>query len=482
MRLGAILFALGYGGCMIAGLMVLPWIMSLLDATFYHAGNFTIGLMLTAFVSGALLLSGIGTRRHNARGIDLLLIMVLFWTLLPFLAALPLVGATQIDSFVAAYFEAVSALTTSGASMLVVPQAEASPILLWRALLSWLGGMWTLVFAVAVLAPFNIGGITLTGNPLLQHEEGAALTSRLGRPLRLIFPVYGLLTVLGFLSMVAFGTPAFDALCLSLAAISTSGMSVHTQSLASYLPYGAQVSVTILSFIGALSIPLLLVVKMSKYAARIFRDIEFRVFVALIIGYAAMSFFVLSPSATGLRLDAVLMHSIAVHSTAGFNFLPDGALAHWPIVWLMVPVLIGGMAMSTGGGVKVMRAIILVKDLGSQLSKLSYPSSVHPVQLQGRRLEKDDFTAAWAYTAVFILLASAAVLLLGLFGITLADAWPIVLGALSNNLAIMGHTATSYAVMSDALQIIIALLMIAGRIELLVLMVLFTSSFWRSMR
>ena len=89
MRLGAILFILGYGGCMIAGLMVLPWIASLLDPDFRHAGNFTIALMLTSFASGALLLSSYDNRRHRARGIELLLIMVLFWTILPFLAALP---------------------------------------------------------------------------------------------------------------------------------------------------------------------------------------------------------------------------------------------------------------------------------------------------------------------------------------------------------------------------------------------------------
>ena len=161
MGLGAILFTLGYGGCMIALLMVLPWIASLLDPTFAHAGNFTIGLMLTTFVSGALLLSGYTSRRHRANGIELLLIMVLYWSFLPAIAAIPFIGASQIDGPVAAYFEAVSALTTSGATMLAVPQVEATPILLSRAAPSWLGGLWTLVFSLSVLAPFRIYGITL---------------------------------------------------------------------------------------------------------------------------------------------------------------------------------------------------------------------------------------------------------------------------------------------------------------------------------
>ena len=154
------------------------------------------------------------------------------------------------------------------------------------------------------------------------------------------------------------------------------------------------------------------------------------------------------------------------------------------MIWLMLPVLIGGMAMSTAGGLKVMRAIILAKDLGVEIGKLTYPSSVHPLQLEGRRLEDTDFNAAWAYTAVFILFVSMGLVVLGLFGMQLSDAWPIVLGALTNSLAITMHLdmPLGYASMGSALQIIIALLMIAGRIELLILMVMFTSSFWRYMR
>jgi trk system potassium uptake protein TrkH len=436
--------------------------------------------MLTTFVSGALLLSGYTSRRHRANGIELLLIMVLYWSLLPVIAAIPFIGATQIDGLVAAYFEAVSALTTSGASVLSVPQAEATPILLWRAALSWLGGLWTLVFAVAVLAPFGIGGITLIGSPLLQHEENAPLSSRLGRPLRLILPVYLMFSVLGVIALTVFGSPLVEAFCLALSAISTSGMSVHEQSLATLLSGGGQGVMALLCLIGSISVPMLMVLTLGREARSAFQMTELRVFVILIVAYAGISILVL-PNSGGL---SALLQSISLHSTAGFNFLPQGSLAAWPIVWVMMPVLIGGMALSTSGGVKVMRAIILAKDLGSEVGKLSYPSSVHPLSLEGRPLQDRDFNAAWAYMAIFILFISMGVLLLGVFGTTLADAWPIVLGALTNSLAVAGHLdmPLGFAAMPDALQITIALLMIAGRIELLILMVLFTSSFWRYMR
>ena len=289
MRLGAILFTLGYGGCMIAGLMLIPWLLSLFEAEAAPTGNFTIALTLTSFTSGAMLLSGFTTRRHRARGLELLLIMVLFWTVLPILGALPFIGAGQIDTVLAAHFEAVSALITSGASMQLLPQAESKAILLWRALLGWLGGLWTLVFAVAVLALFGIGGITLTGSPLLQHEEGAPLTSRLGRPLRLIFLIYSVSAGLGFLALLATGTPGFKALCLSLSAISTSGLVTHSDPLVVQLTSGAQAVLAAQCFVGALSIPLLLVMTLGTKFDSAFRNSEFSVFVLLIVSYAAIS-------------------------------------------------------------------------------------------------------------------------------------------------------------------------------------------------
>ena len=146
-----------------------------------HARNFTMGLTLTTFVSGAMIISGLPTRRLPARNIELLAVMLLFWFVLPILASIPLTGAVQVRSFMAGYFEAVSGLTTSGGGVIVHPQLEEAPILIWRALLGWLGGLWTLVFAVAVLAPFAIGGL-LVGSPLLQHDEDAALSSDWGDP------------------------------------------------------------------------------------------------------------------------------------------------------------------------------------------------------------------------------------------------------------------------------------------------------------
>ena len=130
---------------MLSILMALPLGLSFWNGNMQQGQGFVIGLLLSVFVSGALLMAGFQARRLRAQNIELLVLMILFWLVLPVLAAIPFMGAAQVNSPIGAYFEAVSALTTSGGTQMQYPEQEAQSILLWRALLAWLGGLWTLV-------------------------------------------------------------------------------------------------------------------------------------------------------------------------------------------------------------------------------------------------------------------------------------------------------------------------------------------------
>lgn len=437
--------------------------------------GFIIGLLLTVFVSGSFLLAGLPARRLRAQNIELLVLMILFWLVLPVLAAIPLMGAEQITTPIGAYFEAVSALTTSGGSQMQYPEWEAPSILLWRALLAWLGGLWTLVFGVGVLAPYAIGGLALSGNPLLQHDENAPLSSRLGRPLFIILPVYLALTGVGVLAMLVSGQGVFDALTLTMSSLSTTGFINDSVTAPVDMNLFSQAVITLLTLVGALGLPLIMSLTRGRYK-QINVEIELRVFLLLIAGFALVSWLVLPTP-----LLPTILQAISLSTTAGFAFLGSADLAAWPMVWIMVPSLIGGMALSTAGGIKVMRAIILAKDIGSELGRLAYPSSVHPTTLNGRRLDHRDFSAAWSFFAVYLLFVTLSVLLSGLFGTPLEQAWPLVLGAAGNSLSIVGNLKlyTDFGGMNESLKITLSLLMIAGRIEFLVILILFTGSFWR---
>lgn len=463
---------------MLSILMALPLGLSFWNGNMQQGQGFVIGLLLSVFVSGALLMAGFQARRLRAQNIELLVLMILFWLVLPVLAAIPFMGAAQVISPIGAYFEAVSALTTSGGTQMQYPEQEAQSILLWRALLAWLGGLWTLVFGVGVLAPYAIGGLALSGNPLLQHDENAPLASRLGRPLFIILPVYVSLTGIGVLAMLVGGQGAFDALTLTMSSLSTTGFINDSTASPASMNMTSQTVISLLTLTGALSLPLVMSLTRGRYK-QLNAEVELRVFILLIIGFALVSWLVL-PSG----LLASLLQAISLSTTAGFAFLDSAELAGWPMVWIMVPSLIGGMALSTAGGIKVMRAIILAKDIGSELGRLAYPSSVHPMTLNGRRLAHRDFSAAWSFFAVYLLFVTLSILLTGLFGVALEQAWPLVLGAAGNSLSIVGNLGlyTDFAGLNDSLKIMLSLLMIAGRIEFLVILILFTGSFWRLVR
>jgi trk system potassium uptake protein TrkH len=479
MRLGALLYTLGFGGAMLAMCMLVPLIVAIAEGHWAHARNFTMGLTLTTFVSGAMIISGRATRRLPARNIELLAVMLLFWFVLPILASIPLTGAVQVRSFVAGYFEAVSGLTTSGGGVIAYPLLEDAPILMWRALLGWLGGLWTLVFAVAVLAPFAIGGLSLVGSPLLQHDEDAALSSRLGRPLRVIFPYYLALTVLGIIGIAAGGSGFFASFCMALSGISGTGTSIVSGSVYDAFSLLSQLSLASLCMFSAFSLPAIIAMTRMQ-SARFLRETEFKVLLGIIFSFAAIS----ALTQGGESYFALVFQAISLATTAGFNFLPADTLSSWPVLWVMLPVVIGGMGLSMSGGIKINRVILVGRELASELRRLAYPSSVSVTRMRGRALDMADFSATWAYMAIFILMTSAGIIVLGALGLEMEAVWAITLGGLTNSLAIVPHLGleTSFAAMGGATQLFIIVLMIAGRIELLVLLVIFSAQFQRLLR
>ncbi len=487
MRLGAIFYTLGFGGFMVAGLMSIPLLVSLVMLDAHQIRNFLMGFVLTAFISGAMFLSGQTSRRVPAREMELLLIMLLFFSLLPLLAAVPLYGAVQVTGFIAAYFESVSAMTTSGGTVIAYPQLEAAPILIWRSILAWLGGLWTLIFSAAVLAPFSVGGLQIIGSPLLQHDKDDSLTRRLGRPLRRILPLYLGLSIISVIALAVTGTPFFDAFCLALSAISTTGFTTHSGSLVGQINTLGVSLLMLICLFGAMGAPSLIMVGQGKYRT-VWQNSEVKVFLSGLVVFSIISYVVLvggfSDNFSGRALWAVVLQSISLATTAGFETLSGSELARWPTVWVFLPALLGGMALSTAGGIKIMRVIIVSKDIAREFGKLAYPSSVHATVLEGHRLEAKKFSAVWSFIAVFLLFVSVGLLLVTLFGLPLSSAWPIVLGAITNSLSAVNglDIAMGFGAMDSHLQIIVALLMIAGRVEFLVLMIIFAPSFWRYLR
>ena len=178
----------------------------------------------------------------------------------------------------------------------------------------------------------------------------------------------------------------------------------------------------------------------------------------------------------------VLLQSISLFSTAAFQFMPLQDMAGWPVMWILLPCMLGGMSLSTAGGIKIQRLIIVARDIANELARLTHPASVQSLRYDSLQVSGGIRNALWSYFATFLLFIALGIGIGGMLGVNLDDAWPLTLATISNSGAMLSLTQTNLAELSPLMYICTAFLMIAGRVELLVFLALFNPSFWRFAR
>jgi trk system potassium uptake protein TrkH len=477
MSFGSTLFTIGCSGVALAFAMLIPLFMAAAGGDTELANSFFITILLTAFVTVSFIILGGRNRKEQARDHDLVFSGFLIWIFIPVIGALPLIDALQIGSVPKALFESMSAFTTTGASSIVYPELEAPAIILWRQILSWLGGLWTLVFVVTIIAPMGIGGLSISANVLLQHSDNESVTDRYLWPLLNILPIYSALTIVFCLLLILSGVEPFDALTLAMSSISTSGISSLSGNLSSQIPLLAQLFVSLACLIGAIALPLWLIGLRRPWL--ILKDIEFRVFVAIILGMSAMSYLALGNG--GLTN---LMQMISLATTTGFAFMERGELSNWPVIWLLLPSLLGGMALSTSGGTKIWRVIALFKLLRQELSVMSHPSSVQFSKIGDRRIDSDARRAIGSFFIMLLFLIPLGLAIFSLNAESFDTSWQLTIGLLSNSGAALSLTQaySSVANLTNVELFFGAVFMIVGRFELLLFVVLISPIFWRFAR
>ncbi|MDA8708381.1 hypothetical protein N9M10_03310 [Hellea sp.] len=415
-------------------------------------------------------------RETNA---DALLFLLLFWMIVPVIAAIPYLVLGASESVISAYFEAVSAFTTTGASTLNADDLPRS-LLLWRALLQGFGGVCVATFAVVILAALNLSGTGVHRSLLFTLKKGELFERLIGIG-RVIAGIYIFLAAVCFIAMDITGTPTFEALTLSLSAMSTGGLTPRSGPLAAYV---GPVSATILGLfclLAAMNIAIIWDVLRLR---------RLRNFVTLLKNYEHRGLFVIT---TLLLLFGILyvgaghaftviIESVYFVSTAGFDYNVIG-LEMLPPVILIAVALIGGSALSTAGGVKIIRILLLFRHLGTDMSRLTHPSRVVPVSFKGQHIPDRAFLSIWMYFFGYTLFFAFGILMLGAAGLVFEDA--VVVGAASlSNMGplvpyVLPESGFVYADFTNLQMFVSALLMLIGRVEVLAVLILFTPSFWR---
>jgi trk system potassium uptake protein TrkH len=440
-----------------------------------HMASFGISVGVFGYLL-IMLSEGFDSRETKS---EALLFLILFWLLMPAILSLPFRYMGASPTILAAYFESVSAFTTTGASSL--NPDELSPILLfWRSLVQWIGGVSVATFAVVILAAVNQTG-TGVHKSMLFTLQGGKLFNRLSKIGTLVAGVYLFLALIGFILMTLGGTSTFDALCLALSGVSTGGLTPRAGPLQLYVPPFAATVLAILCVFGAMNLAVIwdmLRLRKARSVARLILNVEHRalfviLFILVLIGvlFSGLSSF-----------GDLILDSAFFVSSAGFQYQVI-SLDLIPPVILITFALTGGSALSTAGGVKLIRILLLFRHLGTELSRLSHPSRVIPVSFRNRIIPDSAFLSIWMYFFAYTLAFGVGIAAFGVVGLGLDDAIASSAASLSNVGPLLGLTlpesGLTYAQFTNGQMSVSIVLMLLGRMEVLAALALILPNFWK---
>lgn len=475
MALTRILLWLGNTLVMVAGLMVFTALFGLLLLEAEAAISMSVAAIVTGLLGGVLVLTTYATPARETN-FDALVFLVLFWVFVPLLGALPYLTLGATDSLTVAVFESISAFTTTGASTLV-PEAVPRSLLVWRSVLQWFGGVVVATFAVVILASLNLTGTGIHRSMLFTLRKGE-LFHRLVGIGRVIAGIYAVIAALGFVLMSVTGTAPFDAFNLALSGTATGGLTPRSGPLADYLGPASAVVLALLCFLGAASVSAhwdLFRIRTMGGFRHFFRNIEHR---ALILIFLALA--LIGAAYTGFRhVIVVTLEAAYLASSAGYDYNVIG-LELLPPALLITVALIGGSALSTAGGLKLIRLLLLFRHLRVDLERLTHPSRVKPVIFRGRSISDSAFLSVWMYFLGYTLVLGLGTLVFGTLGLPYDVAVPASAASLANvgplleaNMVLQG-----WADFTNAQLMTSSALMLVGRVEVLAILAVISPRLW----
>ncbi len=441
-------------------------------------------ILLTAFV-GVLLWLMTRRKRRELQPRDGFLLVALVWTVLPAFATLPLMFYLPQLSFTHAYFETVSGLTTTGATVLSGLDALPPSINIWRTFLVWIGGMGVIVLAVAILPLLGVGGSQIYKAETPGPMKDTKLTPRIAETAKGLWLVYFMITVACLLCYRIAGMNWLDAMMHAFATMGLGGFSSHDASFAYWnSPAIEMVSIYFMLLAGMNFGTHFLAWRRWSFGPYV-RDPEAWLYLLVVIGSVfGVAYYLLANQTypdfwTALRYSAFNVVSIA--TTTGFS---NTNFNLWPIfapIWMLFLCSFATCSGSTGGGIKMIRAELMARQAVRELTRIIHPRAVVPVKLGGVRVENNIIFAVLAFILVYIGAVIAMTMLLAASGLDIITAFSAVVACINNTGPGLNQVgpATTYAGLNDFQIWICTAAMLLGRLELFTLLVVFTPGFWR---
>lgn len=480
-------------------LVVAPVLASLLmmfSAAFLPALGLSLALgdgMHRVFAGSALgcltlgLVGWFATRgnRRELQPRDGALLVVLGWLVVTVVAMPPIMLARPDLSLAHAFMETMSGLTTTGATVLSGLDELAPSVNLWRHTLQWIGGLGIIVMVVAVLPLLGVGGMQLfraeTPGPM---KEGK-LTPRITQTAKYMWLGYVLLTLLCGLALWAAGMPVFDAVCHALSTVSLGGFSTRDASVGAFDSLRIELVLAVFMLLSTINFATHFLALRERSLRAYLRDLEASASVTLIVlsalGVSILLFWQQTYDAPLEALRHGVFNTVSVATSTGF-MTQDYSL--WPVfapLWMVFLACVASSAGSTGGGIKMVRALILIKQAGRELRRLIHPHAVMPLTINGNTVENRVIFAVLGFMLLWGATQLALTFVLLFTGVDFISALSAVVAVVNNLGPALGRfgPAENFGTLTDFQALLLSFAMLAGRLELLSFFAVLMPAFWR---
>ncbi len=471
--LGRILGTLGL-------LMLLP----LITAALYGESILPFALPLVLCVAVGICLSLKAPKNRRLLSKDGFVCVGISWIIMSLVGCLPFIISGTIPAFVDAFFETVSGFTTTGATVMADIEAAPKGILLWRTFTHWIGGMGVLVFLLAIL-PRSDGKDARFMHLMRAEVPGPTvgkIVPRISDTARVLYAIYILLTLIEFVLLALGEMNLYEALAHSLSNAGTGGFGVKNDSIASYSAYSQYVIAVFMLLFGTnLSLFYLI---LTGHFLKAVKSEELRWYLGIVAVCVATIFICIYPSLHSgeLAFRQAFFQVSAIITTTGF-ITADFEL--WPVFTQVVLVLLmfcGGCAGSTAGGMKISRLLLLLKNGRREVRYITHPKAVMSIKLEGKRLDHETVRGTTSYIIMLMgIFVVSSLLIVALENCDLVTGFTAVATSLNNvgpGLSQVGPT-DNFAAFSDPGKLVLCFNMLAGRLELFPILILFAPSTWK---
>ena len=408
-------------------------------------------------------------------------VVALAWIFTSVFAAIPFYSSGAIPSFTDAFFESVSGFTTTGAS--IVQNIEALPkcMNMLRALTHWLGGMGIVALTVALLPILGVGGFQLIKAETTGPEKGK-VTPRITTTAKALWTIYFVLTVLETILLMLFGMNFYEALCHSFSTLGTGGFSTRNESVKAFNSAGIDIVITIFMFLAGINFSLYYHLFKGKFR-EIKENSELKAYFFIVLIFTFLIAIFILPDyknfAESLRYSA--FNVLTIMSTTGFG---TADFLTWPSTaqfWIFILFFLGGCSGSTSGGIKIVRWVILCKQVNNETKKMLHPHGVFTVRLNNRVGRKDIVFNVTAFMAVYAILISITTFVGCIGKLDILSAFTGALSMVGNvgpAFGMLGPTS-NYGFLPAFVKWWYCFAMLAGRLELYTMIIFFMPSYWK---